>query len=270
MWPLFVYSFFNLVTGLYPQDAKKFFDANKNMFLPEHKDDVRAFQSISLPEHVQSNEIAVKYRTNKYRITMTVSAFTNLLQHLEQKEKEGGTTMLAILTSYCNLKTVDRSHDYRLNFTTMMNQAGLIESGESLPIEDEGIPGHHPGSAYTGDNPAMAGTLPRLKLGKLPPEPELAEDVREECRQIDAQKEGTGAPSLLQEYNDMIKEEEDVECPTRAEIAFPPSTTRDVAVTVQQVKDRRDRLRLEGPSRTGGVGAPVSVLMYTFHNTHDS
>ena len=41
LWPLFVYSFFNMVTSFYPQDAKSFFETNKNMFLPEHTDDVR-------------------------------------------------------------------------------------------------------------------------------------------------------------------------------------------------------------------------------------
>lgn len=65
----------------------------------------------------------------------------------------------------------------------------------------------------------------------------------------------------------MIKKEEDEDAPTRADIPYPPSTARDVAMEVQKVKENRDRFKIEG--RTGGVGPAVSVCMFTFHNTHD-
>ena len=47
-----------MVTSFYPQEAKQFFDSSKNMFLPEHTDDVRALEPISLPEHAQDNSVA--------------------------------------------------------------------------------------------------------------------------------------------------------------------------------------------------------------------
>ncbi|KAJ5911919.1 uncharacterized protein N7473_001222 [Penicillium subrubescens] len=266
LWPLFVYSFLNMVTAFYPQDAKQFFDANKNMFLPEHTDDVRKLEPISLPEHVQANDTAKLYRTNKYRIVLSNPAYTNLLQFLESKEKEGGSVMNAILSSYCTIKTMDRAADDRFSFAAMLGQIG---AGQSFPSEDEGIPGHHAGSAYTGDNPAMAGTLPRLRLGKLPMEQNLEEDVRAELAAEDARDPpGPGRNTLVQEFEQMIKKEEDEEAPTRADIPFPESTARDVAIECMKVRENRDRFRIQG--RTGGVGPAVSVCMFTFHNTFDS
>jgi transcription initiation factor TFIID subunit 5 len=138
-----------------------------------------------------------------------------------------------------------------------------------MPLEDEGIPGHHPGSAYTGDNPAMAGTLPRLKLGKLPLEPLLESDMRADLEEEDVKYPPTGGRStLVQHFEQMIKKEEDEDAPTRAEIPYPPSVARDVAMEVQKVKENRDRFKIEG--RTGGVGPGISVCMFTFHNTHDA
>lgn len=254
-----------MVTSLYSQEAKQFFESNKNMFLPEHTDDIRVLEPISLPEHVQDNATAKLYRSNKYRLVLSNPAYTNLLQFLESKEKGGGSVMTAILSSYCSLKTMDRAADNRFSFAAMLNQIG---AGQTFPSEDEGIPGHHPGSAYTGDNPAMAGTLPRLKLGKLPLEPTLEDDVRAELAEEDTKEPPRpGQNSLVQEFEQMIKKEDDEEGPSRADIPYPPSLAHDVAIEVMRVKEQRDRFKIDG--RTGGVGPGVSVCMFTFHNTYD-
>lgn len=265
LWPLFVHSFLNQISSMWPQDAKPFFEANKNLFLPEHAEDIRALEPISLPEHAQHNAIAKLYRANKYRLILSNPAFSNLMQFLESKQKEGGSVMSAILSSYCTIITKERAADDRFSFAAMLGRAG---DAQTFPLEDEGIPGHHPGSAYTGDNPAMTGTLPKLKLGKLPMETELENDVRGELAEEDQKNPpAPGQNSLVQEFEQMIKKEEDEDAPTRAEIPYPPSTARDVAMEVQKVKENRDRFRIEG--RTGGVGPAVSVCMFTFHNTYD-
>ena len=218
-----------------------------------------------MPEHVQENPIARLYRNNKYRIVLSNPAFANLMQFLESKQKEGGSVMSAILTGFCNIITKERSADDRFSFAAVLGRAG---GGQSFPAEDEGIPGHHPGSAYTGDNPAMAGTLPRLRLGKLPLDQTLESDVRGELAEEDsANRAVPGQNKLVEEFDQMIKKEEDDEAPTRADIPYPPSTARDVAIEVQKVKENRHRFRIDG--RTGGVGPAVSICMFTFHNTYD-
>ena len=170
--------------------------------------------------------------------------------------------MSAILSSYCTIITKERTTDERFSF------AALMGSSQSFPAEDEGIPGHHPGSAYTGENPAMTGTLPRLKLGKMPVDEEFQSDVIAELKDRDSKDPPPpGSNTLVQEFEQTIKKEEDEEGPTRAEIPLPPSTTRDIALEVQKIVENRDRFKIEG--RTGGVGPAVSVCMFTFHNTYD-
>lgn len=258
-----MYTFFNFILCLDPVQGRQFFESYKNMFLPEHTDDIRALEPISLPEHIQENNIAKLYRGNKYRIVLSNPAFTNLMQFLESKQKEGGTVMSAILSSYCTVITKDRASDERFSFAAMLGR-----DDQGVPAEDEGIPGHHPGSAYTGDNSAMAGTLPRLRLGKLPMEPTLEGDVKAELEEEDARNPPPkGRPTFAQHFNEMIKRE-DEDAPTRGEIPYPPSVARDVVMEVQKVKENRDRFKIE--SRSGGVGPAVSVCMFTFHNTYDA
>jgi transcription initiation factor TFIID subunit 5 len=99
-------------------------------------------------------------------------------------------------------------------------------------------------------------------------EQNLEEDVRAELAAEDARDPpGPGRNTLVQEFEQMIKKEEDEEAPTRADIPFPESTARDVAIECMKVRENRDRFRIQG--RTGGVGPAVSVCMFTFHNTFD-
>ncbi|EEP81885.1 conserved hypothetical protein [Uncinocarpus reesii 1704] len=266
LWPLFVYSYLSLVSTLASTEARQFFDENKDFFLPDHSEDIRALGPVTLPEHLKTNSVAKIYRENKYRLTLSNPAFSNLMQYLESKGKEGGSLISALLSSYCTIVTKERSSDERFSFAAMLARANDMDGGP--PLEDEGIPGHHPGSAYTGDNPAMAGTLPRLKLGKLPLEPELESDVRAELEEVDNKEPAPpGRPSLVQHFEQMIKKEDDLESPSRSDIPYPASLARDVAMEVQKVKENRDRFHIEG--RTGGIGPGISVCMFTFHNTYD-
>ena len=141
---------------------------------------------------------------------------------------------------------------------------GSVE--EDLPAEDEGIPGHNPGSANTDRNAPPV--LAKLQLGALPMEPELMEDVRAELQEEDSKNPPKpGQNSLVDEFEQRIKRESTEEAPTRETVPLPPSLARDVLMEVQKVKENRDRFKIEG--RTGGVGPGVSVCMFTFHNTFD-
>jgi transcription initiation factor TFIID subunit 5 len=96
----------------------------------------------------------------------------------------------------------------------------------------------------------------------------MEEDVRAELADEDIKiPPVAGKNTFTQEFDHMIKKEEEEEAPTRADIPFPPSTARDVAMEVMKVKENRDRYKLDG--RTGGVGPGISVCMFTFHNTYD-
>ena len=186
------------------------------------------------------------------------------MQFLESREKEGGALIVSIIQTHLQIVTVDRAADASHSLAAMMGRA---KNPEDFPGEDEGIPGHNPGSANTDQN-AGSSVLVKLKLGQLPLEEELRGDVEAELAEEDAKNPPKpGQNSLSQEFEHMIKREDSEEAPSRLDLPYPPSQMRDVLMEVQKVKENRDRFRIEG--RTGGVGAGISVCMFTFHNSFD-
>lgn len=259
---MFVYSFLNLATEWYSKDCERFFNTFSEMFSRDHQDDLRGLSPIRLPEHVQDNPVARTYRGSKYRISLHSMVYFNLLAFLESKEKQGGAVVLNILQNYCNIVIAQREtadpHSLAAKFNRNLQN-------QDLPAEDEGIPGHNPGSANTSHNaPAV---LPKLKLGPLPMEPELLGDVQAELEEEDQKNPPReGQSSLVEEFDKHIKREPSEDAPTRSDVPLPPSLARDVVMEVQKVKENRDRFKILG--RTGGVAPGVSVIMFTFHNTH--
>lgn len=262
---MFVHSFLNLVSDYYPRESRNFFNAFKSHFETEHESDLRALGPISLPEHVLSNEIAKLYRGAKYRVTLSQVAFYTLVQFLESKEKDGGAVIVSILQNNLNVVTVDRAADEQYSLTRVLQRSR--GGGEDFPAEDEGIPGHNPGSANTDRN-AGSSVLTRLRLGPLPMEADLLGDVRAKLLEEDAKNPPMeGQPTLTEHFEQHIKREESEDVPNRSDIPFPSSLARDVAMEVQKIKENRDRFKIDG--RTGGVGPLISVVMFTFHNTND-
>ena len=245
-------------------DAPKFFNAFKDEFGAEHEDDLNALQPIALPEHIKDNRVAMLYRENKYRISINKIVFFNMVSFLEANEKQGGSVIIYIIQVNCGVVLTERAADDHHSLARMLGRAATVEDH---PQEDEGIPGHNPGSANV-DRSANSTVLTKLKLGPLDMETDLFEDVQAELREEDEKDPPrAGKSSLSDEFDRMIKREESEESPNRGDLQIPPSLARDVAFEVQRVKEHRDRFRIEG--RTGGVAPGVSVCMFTFHNTHD-
>ena len=266
-WPVFVYSFLSLVDDNFPELAGTFFDTYKAGFSRDHADDLRALELVKHPEHLEDNEIAKIYRKNSYRLTLVETTHFSLLSFLESKERQGGSVILSILQSHLHVVTVDRAFTADRSFASVLARHGMADQ---LPEEDEGIPGHHPGSANTDRNAPPV--LTRLNLGPLPMDPEAAADVRDELEEADvAAPPALGQPSLIEELDQKIKRENSEDAPSRDTIPLPKPLARDVAADVQRIKEHRDRFQLH-PRGSGAVGSGpgVSVTMFTFHNTHDS
>jgi len=267
MWPIFVYSFLDLVREFYTKDAEMFFSTYQNLFEHDHEDDVRTLRQVRLQPHLQESRIAKLYIENKYRITLTTMPFYNLIQFLESKQFDGGQTLMDVIRDHLNIVTVDRTA------TAEKSIAAILAGGkgdEDLPAEDEGIPGHNPGHPLTTrhDPDADAARI-RLLLGPYPQDEELIEDVRATLQEEDAKGvPRPGQSTLVDEFEQRIKRESPDDGPSRDTVPLPPSLARDISMEVQKIIEHRDRYKMEG--RTGGVGPAVSVTMYTFHNTFDS
>ena len=245
----------------YFDDATLFLDTLRSNFEPVHTDDLRTFATVSSDILARENPKVKLYRENKYRIPLNQHVSGDLFQFLETKSEDGGTVIRQILESYCQVDAIVRGPIDTFSFEAIYRRAQNLDLDEADVLE--GIPG-----AFTGlsNKDILDPTVP-LKLGPLPMEPELRDDVRAEIADEDVRNPPTdGRPSLTDEFERRIKREESADAPSRADLPLPQSRARDVVIEMQKVKENRDRFRIEG--RTGGVGGiPISATMFTFHNT---
>ncbi|KAK5126247.1 hypothetical protein LTR85_010482 [Meristemomyces frigidus] len=265
-WPIFIHSFLECVSDCYYDDAQNFFNEFRGDFEEERGQELQQLAKISMPEHVQSNELAKTYREHQYAVALSSMANATLVEFLETRERDGGSVISTLLQSHVKIVTMNRATSAR-GLQKLMEEKEA-ENKRGVMWQGEGIPGHFPGSANTDPNASSA--LSKLSLAAMPMDPDLMEDVRANLGHEDSlHPPAPGQNSLVDQFEQNIKQEPlDDAAPNRDAIPFPPSTARDVAMEVQKVRENRDRFRIEG--RTGGVGPGISVTMFTFHNTFDS
>lgn len=258
LWPIFIHCYLELVDNGYPSDAKSFLAEFGDDFKAVHGDDLKLLSTVMLSAHIEENETTKLYKTSKYQIPVTDKVEDLVLGHLEKEYDNGGQTVIRLLGRYCAIKTVDRGLANPKSFYAIFNNQPSVRVDEADALE--GIPG-----VFTGVRSNVAPDVP-LKLGPLPMEAELQEEVRAEIEEEDRRNPPTdGRSTLLEEFDNKIKREESMDGPARADLPLPASRARDVWSEIEKIREHRDRFRIEG--RSGGVGAAVSVCMYTFHNT---
>ncbi|KAL2269102.1 hypothetical protein VTJ83DRAFT_3948 [Remersonia thermophila] len=260
VWPVFVYSYLELVAQGYTDDAKHFLETLRPHLDAAYQEALGVLATVTLPQHVKENQTAQLYRGNKYRIPLNQSLSGNLFHFLEREADEGGSTITYILQTHCIVETSARGPIEPYSFEAIYRRAQNLDLDEV--DAQEGIPG-----VFTGvTNRDVLDTSAKLKLGPLPMEPELKEDVRAELEEEDQRyPPADGRPTLVEEFDRRIKREESADAPSRADLPLPPSRARDVVMEMQKVRENRDRFVIEG--RTGGIGIPVSACMFTLHNT---
>jgi transcription initiation factor TFIID subunit 5 len=263
-WPIFVYSYLDLIINDAVEDGEMFFREFSPQFEKIHADELRIFETLKLRSLVFEDSTSKLYRNNKYRLPLNKNLYYNLLTFLETNAQLGGQVTIYILQTYCEVRQTERGPTDQYSFEAIVNQ------GRGLSAEDadlqEGIPG-----AFTGvTNKDIMDNTAVLKLGLMEMEPDLASDVRAELEDEDAiNPPPHGKSSLVEEFDRKIKREESADGPSRSEIPLPPSRARDVVMEVQKIKENRDRFRIEMTPEKSGIAPGVSICMFTFHNTLD-
>jgi len=230
-----------------------------DVFERNHGDDLRVFATIHTSEHLKENQTTALYRSRKYKIPINMHITGDLFHFLEREDTNGGNIIRDILARFCDVEALQRGPISPFSFEAIYRRS----QGRELDDVDmqEGIPGHTTGVMSNREILATP-----LKLGPLPMEEGLREDVRAELAEEDERNppKGGRAP-LAVEFDQKIKMEEVDDMPSRADLPLPPSRVRDVVMEMQKVKENRDRFKIEG--RTGGVGPQISCCMFTLHNT---
>uniref|UniRef100_A0A060T8F1 ARAD1D05940p n=1 Tax=Blastobotrys adeninivorans TaxID=409370 RepID=A0A060T8F1_BLAAD len=254
LYPIFVHMFLELIAKGHTDSAKQFFGDFSLDHEILHGQDIDKLSSVSLPAHLTENPLAKALRESKYRIKVSRTSFDLLLDFLHEIETSGGSIVIRLLNRYM---------DTYITFS----RPSIFDTDSSLD-PDEGLVGTQASGGSAAEQVAKFNSQP-VKLGKLPPDPEMEKDVTQKLTDMDNQAKseqemGTGASTLVEEYQASVKQEEGVEAPTRESLPLPQYKTADIEAEVQRVVDSRAKIKLGSPQ------APLpSVCMYTFHNTHD-
>lgn len=265
LWPMFLYSYIEMILLLEPEaESKKFLATFRAPFEKVHADELQTLETVTMKAHVEECDLTQLYTKNRYRIPLNTHVHWGLIHFLEGKDtiEDGGRTILYLLQKYCSLKETERGPLDQFSFDAILKSR---TSGVDTVDQEEGVEG-----AFTGvSNKDILDNTTQLKLGMIAIEHDLAEDARAELQEEDSRNPPhPGWAPLTQTFDGMVKREDSADGPSRTEIPYPPSRARDVALLVQKVKEYRDRFKIEG--RTGGVGPGISVCMYTFHNSMES
>ena len=257
---MFVYSYLELVSHGYTEEAKNFLKELGPNFQPVHSDDLKTFATVTLPQHVTENSVTKLYKENKYRIPLNQHATGDLFNFLERETEQGGSVIRQVLVGYCQIDSTARGPVTPFSFEAVYRKSRNLELDE-VDV-NEGIAGVNIGLS----NKDVLDPAAPLTLGMLPMDPDLQEDVRAELEDEERRNPpAQGKTTLLEEFDQKIKREDSADAPNRADLPLPPSRPRDIVLEMSKVRENRDRFKIEG--RTGGVGVPISACMFTFHNT---
>ncbi|KAI1879113.1 hypothetical protein JX265_003290 [Neoarthrinium moseri] len=265
LYPVFVYTFLDLLKLGYKEQAGMFMKKHKDRFERGYHDDINHLKLIKTWKQAEDNATCQLFMKSPWRVYLSQFAAGNLFSFLERDSEECGNIVGYILTTFCEVKTAERGPIEQFSFEAIYRQAQNLDLDEI--DAQEGIPGLQTGGSFTLNKDILDnGNNATVKLGQAPMDAELREEVLSELQdedRLNPPREGVG--SLVDEFNTMqpIKKEAG-DSPPKEAIPLPPSRARDVVMEMQKVRENRDRFKIEG--RTGGVGPGVSVLMYTIHN----
>ncbi|KAF8935653.1 Transcription initiation factor TFIID subunit 5 [Dissophora ornata] len=217
--------------------AKLFMESFQSDHQEMHSQDVARLATITDAQHVQENELAQIYKTNKYHLRMAPVAFGLMIAFLEDNNF---IVLLRIVNQHLDI------------------QVGNANAGEDEVI---GIAGH-------GTQQLSAFNQKSVTLGQMPVDAAFRDQVEQTLKEEEAQvggdttMNGDTPASLMEEYK-KVKTEAGVDSPSRDDVPLPPFKGNDIQAEIEALRDSRKRVAL-GPSSL------PSICAYTFHNAHEN
>lgn len=243
LYPIFVHCFLELVSKNFPAEGKAFLDKFREDHDILHGLEINSIAGISLPEHLNENELAQAYRSKKYRILVSKTTINLLLYFLHENEAVGGAIIIRIINHYLNLAISSTRTD-------KVDLEGEADANEGLP----GVVGRN--------NEIEKFNEQDVKLGKMPLDPEVHKEVEAELKVKDEEGDPVNGKTLTEEFQEMTAPEEN--SPARESLPLPRKDYADLKRLILSVEDSRSKISL------GAIQASApSVCMYSFHNTNN-
>jgi transcription initiation factor TFIID subunit 5 len=143
LWPVFVYSFLDLVKNNYQYDAKKFMQEHKGRFENVRAEEIRILSLITTPKQLEEDRIAQLYLNpsvdtagdSKYIIPLNQFVQGSLLNFLERDNDPCGRIVFYIFNTYCKVKEVERGPLEPFSFEAIFRRTHNVELDEADVLE---------------------------------------------------------------------------------------------------------------------------------------
>ncbi|SHO76905.1 Similar to S.cerevisiae protein TAF5 (Subunit (90 kDa) of TFIID and SAGA complexes) [Malassezia sympodialis ATCC 42132] len=254
--PLFVHSYLNMVDMGLGMAATEFFHAHASFFQPMHASLLSHLRSLCLPSHINTDELAQQFRTERYVLKMSPNVFGLLIGWLTdgtspvgfssmdhasfvdsmlEPSRRGREAMLKIINERCRIQVL-RSAMFQLDPLELEEGTGLTGAGPSFASHGPlSVSRHHPlvHAAAVSESDAIAdfnarAAGPQLKLHPRIP---LAEDLKDEVDHVLRDEQ-----AQLQAKSKVEPTEKDTSTPTDTKdtnASSPASSSRDPSVPPQ-------------------------------------
>ncbi|WFD32322.1 Transcription initiation factor TFIID subunit 5 [Malassezia sp. CBS 17886] len=208
--PLFVHSYLNLVDMGLGDAAASLYASQSQFFFPVHAELLTHIRSLGLPSQISADEVAQRFRNERYVLKMSPNVFglligwltdgaspvgfgtlddISLVDNMLEPSRRGREAMLKIINERMRLQVV-RSSAFQLSSAELEEGTGLTGAGPNyaLPTHSLAPSRYHPAlqapvvseADITSDFNARAAG-PQLKLHPRVP---LADDLRDEVEHV--------------------------------------------------------------------------------------
>ncbi|EOR04182.1 Transcription initiation factor TFIID subunit 5 [Wallemia ichthyophaga EXF-994] len=217
LFPIFVHTYLDLISLSFQKSARAMLHRHAHSLIPYHADVIAHLGSLTLPAHVKSDPLAIRWRSQKYIVRLGKAAWNLLLGWLSDAlvggpggsstggtaEAKGRSLMLKIVNERLRVDVVESST--KISQEMIEESTGLISD---LTITYPTIPGQRMAIAQSAQS--FNNIIGELKLGLPPLDDGLRAEVdrqvavndameREEGMEIDPQQQKPQQPPPQQE-----------------------------------------------------------------------
>ncbi|KAM6498039.1 TFIID and SAGA subunit [Amanita muscaria] len=283
LFPIFCHFYLDLIQHGFKEAALRFFPSFSKSLSSLHNDTLHHLSTLLLPAHVQNDELAQRFRNEKYVVRMSRSGFSLLVGWLTEgvggeplgagegfsgeRGKRGRAAVMKVVNNHLRFD-VTSTNPTSVLVHTWEESTGLLSS--LIPQLN--------GAASKLSNPqAFNSSKGDLKLGPTP----MADDLRQEAERI-LREQAMVDRDMTAQYDLSIARPPIVPgmvAPSNADLLPHPISfkTIDIEREISAVRDARKRIRLEPQVLTGidpdspqaasvRARALPSICAYTLHD----
>ncbi|KIY50538.1 TFIID and SAGA subunit [Fistulina hepatica ATCC 64428] len=280
LFPIFCHFYLDLIQHAFKEAALRFFKKFSPSFPPVHDTVLHHLSTLLLPSHVQNDELAQRFRNEKYVIRMSRSAFGLLLGWLTEgtggeapgtsngfsgeRGKRGRSSVMRVVNNHLQFD-VTNANPMTVSKHAWEENTGLLSSL---------VPSAKGAKAPTSPQ-AFNASKPDLKLGPAP----IPQDLRMEAERSLREQSLLDSTSSLETKAMRDAKVLGLTSPEESELLPHPPTfmTSDLEREISRFKDERKQIRLEpsalvpvNTNSTQGNGLRPqmlpSICAYTLHD----